>query len=123
MGSEMCIRDSSLVGKFWNDFQLKFKPKEGIPIVPWNFKGLRSRHASSGILQKRFKGILKQMKWDDTKYTFHSCKRGGTTTAIKQGLSLEQVVKLGRWSSKEMVNLYNRPNSNDLTKMSEKMLN
>ena len=118
----MIAKDTS-VGRYWSALKLKFKIDKNSDnwIVPRDFNNPGQAAATSGILQRRFKSILNLTGLKEN-YTFHSCKRGGTTTAFKRGLTEGQVTKLGRWKSKDMANLYNRPNTTDLSALSQRML-
>ena len=108
-GFTAIVSRKNLASKFWFRYKKKFNLGRNLAnnVIPRTFHKFSKGQASAGMLQKRFKTVLEKIGLNQDDYTFHSCKRGRATTAIKQGLTLEQVTKLGRWKSKEMADLYN----------------
>ena len=43
---------------------------------------------------------------DSTKYATHSCRRGGATSAVEEGVEDELIMEQGRWRSKSAFNRY-----------------
>ena len=58
---------------------------------------------SKASLTHRLRDLLKKVgigEQDRMKYSWHSCRAGGATEAIRQGVSIEELSRQGRWKSK-----------------------
>ena len=58
---------------------------------------------SKATLTHRLRDLLKQVGITDQDrqyYSWHSCRAGGATEAIRQGVSIEELSRQGRWKSK-----------------------
>ena len=62
--------------------------------------------ASYKTFLKRFKQWIKQIGKDPTRYATHSCRRGGTTQLVQDGVAAQLVQQMGRWRSEKSMDSY-----------------
>ena len=63
---------------------------------------------SKATLTHRLRELLQLVglsEQDQKKYSWHSCRAGGATEAIRQGVTIQELSRLGRWKS-EAVEVY-----------------
>eukprot|EP00882_Tetradesmus_deserticola_P008231 GHRQ01008676.1.p1 GENE.GHRQ01008676.1~~GHRQ01008676.1.p1 ORF type:complete len:348 (-),score=64.88 GHRQ01008676.1:210-1253(-) len=98
-----CCEDEEMcpVQALWRLRRLAVKDAQGSPIGPvftaWEGKQRRLAKTTVGVrLQKALQSVGVQ-NWD--LYAAHSLRRGGATWAVRQGVSVRQIMVMGRWKS------------------------
>ena len=116
-------RDTSycqFIEEFWARFKLSTKSKfYCFPL----FSGTKLKGLSSSALQKDLKHLLHDLGYDCAGYAFHSCKIGGTTVAAEKGMNTGDIISMGRWKSRGMIDRYSRVSNSHLEKLSLQLCN
>ena len=109
---------ASFVEEFWSKYNIPYSSQFScFPQITGNkFKPL-----AAGTIQKDLKSLMRLLNMPLRHFAFHSCKLGGTTKATEAGINTSDIVDMGHWRSRGMVDRYSRASTNRLSALSKQI--